>query len=126
MAQKRRANKLKPKPKAKSKPAIKAASKKPPQTKAARPQPKAPARPQPKAQEHKAAPKAAAKAPAKKEINKDDPNVQQAIVKKLMALGKPRGYITYDELNAVLPPEEFSPEVIDAAISALASADINV
>jgi RNA polymerase primary sigma factor len=48
------------------------------------------------------------------------------IVKKLLALGKNRGVITYDQLNAVLPPEEFSPEVIDAAISALANADIQV
>ncbi len=52
--------------------------------------------------------------------------LQQAIVRKLLAMGKSRGFITYDELNAVLPAEEFSPEVIDAAISALASADINV
>jgi RNA polymerase primary sigma factor len=59
-------------------------------------------------------------------INKEDAQVQQAIVRKLLAMGKARGYITYDELNAILPPEEFSPEVIDAAIGALASADINV
>ncbi|MFO0388607.1 MAG: RNA polymerase sigma factor RpoD [Alphaproteobacteria bacterium] len=52
--------------------------------------------------------------------------LQQAVVRKLLALGKSRGFITYDELNAVLPAEEFSPEVIDAAISALSSADINV
>ncbi len=52
--------------------------------------------------------------------------LQQAIVRKLLAMGKSRGFITYDELNSVLPAEEFSPEVIDAAISALSSADINV
>ncbi|MDE3015560.1 MAG: RNA polymerase sigma factor RpoD [Pseudomonadota bacterium] len=61
---------------------------------------------------------------AKKEGGKED--MQLAIVRKLMALGKGRGYITYDELNAVLPAEEFSPEVIDAAISALSQVDINV
>ncbi len=58
--------------------------------------------------------------------SKEDAQVQQAIVRKLLAMGKARGYITYDELNAILPAEEFSPEVIDAAIGALASADISV
>lgn len=51
---------------------------------------------------------------------------QQAVVRKLLSMGKARGFITYDELNSVLPSDEFSPEVIDSAISALASADINV
>jgi len=52
--------------------------------------------------------------------------IQIAIVRKLMSMGKARGYITYDELNSVLPADEFSPEVIDAAISALAQVDITV
>ncbi len=52
--------------------------------------------------------------------------LQQAIVRKLLSMGKARGFITYDELNAVLPSDEFSPEAIDGAISALAQADINV
>ncbi len=52
--------------------------------------------------------------------------LQVAIVRKLLSMGKSRGFITYDELNAVLPADEFSPEVIDSAISALAQADINV
>ena len=59
-----------------------------------------------------------------KQPSKED--VQQAIVRKLLSMGKARGFITYDELNAVLPSDEFSPEAIDAAISALAQADINV
>ncbi|MBV8939623.1 MAG: RNA polymerase sigma factor RpoD [Alphaproteobacteria bacterium] len=49
-----------------------------------------------------------------------------SLLRKLLTLGKGRGFITYDELNAVLPGDEFSPEVIDAAISALANADIQV
>jgi RNA polymerase primary sigma factor len=62
---------------------------------------------------------------AKKESgNKEE--MQLAIVRKLMAMGKARGYITYDELNAVLPADEFSPEIIDSAISALSQVDINV
>lgn len=52
--------------------------------------------------------------------------LQQAIVRKLLSMGKARGFITYDELNAVLPADEFSPEIIDSAITALARADINV
>ncbi len=83
----------------------------------------------PKAKENKGLPPKAAektsdKAAAKKEGSKEE--LQMAIVRKLMAMGKARGYITYDELNAVLPAEEFSPETIDAAISALAQVDINV
>ncbi|MGE0754764.1 MAG: RNA polymerase sigma factor RpoD [Alphaproteobacteria bacterium] len=61
-----------------------------------------------------------------KEDSKEKRAVQQAIVRKLLAMGKTRGYITYDELNAVLPSDEFSTEVIDNAISALSAADINV
>jgi RNA polymerase primary sigma factor len=52
--------------------------------------------------------------------------LQVAIVRKLLSMGKARGYITYEELNGVLPPDEFSPEVIDAAIAALGQADISV
>jgi RNA polymerase primary sigma factor len=66
------------------------------------------------------------KAASKKEGGSSKEELQQAIVKKLLSMGKARGFITYDELNAVLPADEFSPEVIDAAISALASADISV
>jgi len=68
--------------------------------------------------------KSAQKSTAKKDAAKDELN--PAILKKLLALGKATGSITYDQLNAVLPGEEFSPEVIDAAIGALTAADINV
>ena len=59
-----------------------------------------------------------------KEGGKDELN--PAVLRKLLALGKSRGAITYDELNALLPADEFSAEVIDAAISALTQADITV
>lgn len=59
------------------------------------------------------------KQPTKEEL-------QQAVVRKLLSMGKARGFISYDELNSVLPSDEFSPEAIDAAISALAQADISV
>ena len=64
------------------------------------------------------------KASGNKKENKEE--LQQAMVRKLLAMGKARGFITYDELNSVLPAEEFSPEVVDAAISALAQSDIQV
>ena len=40
-------------------------------------------------------------------------DVQTAAVKRLIARGKERGYITFDELNAVLPPEQNSSEQIE-------------
>ena len=70
--------------------------------------------------------KTAAKKEAPKESKESKEELQLAIVRKLMSMGKARGYITYDELNAVLPADEFSPEIIDSAISALGQVDINV
>ncbi|HUB43943.1 MAG TPA: RNA polymerase sigma factor RpoD [Acetobacteraceae bacterium] len=40
-------------------------------------------------------------------------DVQTVAVKRLIARGKERGYITFDELNAVLPPEQNSSEQIE-------------
>ena len=40
-------------------------------------------------------------------------------VKKLVAKGKERGYITYDELNAAMPPEEVSSEQIEDTMAML-------
>ncbi len=51
---------------------------------------------------------------------------QAAMVKKLLALGKSRGFVTYEELNALLPADQFSPEFMDATISALNNAHIEV
>jgi RNA polymerase primary sigma factor len=76
-----------------------------------------------KSAQKESAKKSAAPA-SKKEAAKDE--LSPAILKKLLALGKASGSITYDQLNAVLPAEEFSPEVIDSAIGALSNADITV
>ncbi len=51
---------------------------------------------------------------------------EMELVKKLMELGKARGYVTYTELNDLLPPSEFSPERVDGVISALAQVKIRV
>ena len=40
-------------------------------------------------------------------------DTDNAALKKLTARGKERGYVTYDELNAVLPQEQFSSEQIE-------------
>ena len=47
-------------------------------------------------------------------------------VKKLVAKGKERGYITYDELNAAMPPEEVSSEQIEDTMAMLSEMGINL
>jgi len=47
-------------------------------------------------------------------------------IKNLLARGKERGYVTYDELNAALPPEEVSSEQIKNTMAALYEMGINV
>ena len=40
-------------------------------------------------------------------------DIQSAAIKKLIARGKERGYVTMDELNAALPSDQISSEVIE-------------
>jgi len=47
-------------------------------------------------------------------------------VKKMLARAKERGYITYDELNSALPPEQVSSEQIEDTMSQLSEMGINV
>ncbi|MGE4219143.1 MAG: RNA polymerase sigma factor RpoD [Alphaproteobacteria bacterium] len=49
-----------------------------------------------------------------------------AAVKKLVARGKERGYITIDELNAVLPQDEVGSEQIEDTMTMLSEMGINV
>ncbi|MDB5369856.1 MAG: polymerase sigma factor RpoD [Roseomonas sp.] len=49
-----------------------------------------------------------------------------AAVKKLVARGRERGYVTYDELNAALPTEQVSSELIEATMAMLSDIGINV
>ena len=44
----------------------------------------------------------------------------------MLAKGKERGFITYDELNAALPPDKMSSEQIEDTMSALSEMGINV
>ncbi|MGG5891052.1 RNA polymerase sigma factor RpoD [Falsiroseomonas sp. HC035] len=49
-----------------------------------------------------------------------------AAVKKLIARGKERGYVTYDEINAALPSEQVSSELIEDTMATLNELGINV
>ena len=49
-----------------------------------------------------------------------------SIVKKLVAKGKEKGAISYDELNAALPAEEFTSDQIEDAMSTLSDAGVQL
>jgi RNA polymerase primary sigma factor len=49
-----------------------------------------------------------------------------AAVKKMLARGKERGYLTYDEINEVLPADEASSEQIEDTMALLSEMGINV
>ncbi|MCB4823630.1 RNA polymerase sigma factor RpoD [Roseicella aerolata] len=53
-------------------------------------------------------------------------DIQSAAVKKLIARGKERGYVTVDELNAALPSDQVSSEVIEDHLATLSDLGINV
>jgi RNA polymerase primary sigma factor len=53
-------------------------------------------------------------------------DMSQAAVKKMIADARERGYITYDQLNAALPPEQVSSEQIEDVMSMLSEMGINV
>ena len=47
-------------------------------------------------------------------------------VRQLIGIGKERGYLLYDEMNDILPPEVHSSEEIDEVLSAFDSYGISV
>ncbi len=49
-----------------------------------------------------------------------------AAVKKMIQRGRERGYVTYDELNSALPPDEVSSEQIEDTMARLSEMGINV
>jgi RNA polymerase primary sigma factor len=49
-----------------------------------------------------------------------------ASVKKLIEAGKERGYVTYDDLNKALPPDDVSSEQIEDTMTQLSELGINV
>src|SRR5690606_41501307 len=50
----------------------------------------------------------------------------QAAVKRMMARAKERGYVTYDELNQVLPTDQVSSEQIEDVMATLSEMGISV
>ena len=53
-------------------------------------------------------------------------DTSQEAVKKMIAEGREKGYITYDELNAVMPPDQISSEQIEDVMSMLSEMGINL
>ncbi|MGR3640734.1 RNA polymerase sigma factor RpoD, partial [Alterinioella nitratireducens] len=53
-------------------------------------------------------------------------DMSQTAVKKMIADARVKGYITYDQLNAVLPPEQVSSEQIEDVMSMLSEMGINI
>jgi RNA polymerase primary sigma factor len=53
-------------------------------------------------------------------------DLSDAAVKKMIKVAKKRGFVTYDELNAVLPSEEVTSEHIEDILSMLSDMGINV
>ncbi len=60
------------------------------------------------------------------EENEHTLDMSQAAVKKMIADARERGYITYDQLNQVLPPAQVSSEQIEDVMSMLSEMGINV
>ncbi|MDR7123648.1 RNA polymerase sigma factor RpoD [Pseudotabrizicola sp. 4114] len=53
-------------------------------------------------------------------------DMSQTAVKKMIADARERGYITYEQLNQVMPPEQVSSEQIEDVMSMLSEMGINV
>ncbi|UXN02712.1 MULTISPECIES: RNA polymerase sigma factor RpoD [unclassified Bartonella] len=65
---------------------------------------------------------------AEREVNADGPllDLSDDAVKKMIKIAKKRGYVTMDELNAVLPSEEVTSEQIEDTMAMLSDMGINV
>src|SRR6056297_4266642 len=53
-------------------------------------------------------------------------DMSQAAVKKMIAEAREKGYITYDQLNKVLPPDQVGSEQIEDVMSMLSEMGINI
>ena len=63
-----------------------------------------------------------------KDVGGDAPliDLNEASIKKLIARGKRRGVITYDELNEALPQDQMTSEQIEDIMSTLSEMGVNV
>jgi len=70
----------------------------------------------------------AAETPETNEDGQDGPLLDSlnATIKKLVAKGKERGFITYDELNAALPSDDVSSEQSEDTMSMISEMGINI
>ncbi|MAI49666.1 MAG: RNA polymerase sigma factor RpoD [Rhodospirillaceae bacterium] len=66
--------------------------------------------------------------PQQAEESNDAPVIDSvdAAVKKLLETGKERGFVTYDDLNKALPPDDVSSEQIEDTMTQLSELGINV
>ena len=65
----------------------------------------------------------------RKPDDKENPHsldMSQAAVKKMIAEAREKGYITYDQLNQVLPPDQSNSEQIEDVMSMLSEMGINI
>ena len=53
-------------------------------------------------------------------------DMSQTAVKKMIGEAREKGYITYDQLNTVLPPDQVSSEQIEDVMSMLSEMGINI
>jgi len=66
-------------------------------------------------------------APAEEQENEETVVVDaDAAIKKMLAGAKKKGYITYDTINKLLPPDDFSSEQIEDVLSTLSDMGVNV
>jgi RNA polymerase primary sigma factor len=72
--------------------------------------------------------KAAPAAPQTRDDGGDGPllDAMMAAVKKMITRGRERGFVTYDEINAVLPPDQVSSEQIEDTLALLSEQGISV
>src|SRR5215813_1119622 len=70
----------------------------------------------------------AADGPEKEQAEAPSPllDLSDAAVKKMIKQAKKRGFVTFDQLNDVLPSESTSPEQIEDVMSMLSEMGINV
>ena len=64
-----------------------------------------------------------------KSADKDDApliDLNESLIKKLIAKGKKKGYVTYDELNAALPSDQMSPDQIEDIQTALSEMGVQI
>src|ERR1700761_6778272 len=65
-------------------------------------------------------------APATESADSPVLDLLDAAVKRLIKVAKSRGYVTYDELNEVMPPDDVSPDQIEDIMTMFSDLGINV